>query len=153
MEDKLPHDQVCPSVGWFVGRSGWLVGWSVLKVGKFHFHAPRAWKNISSRRSFTLESTILLLYFQAFIPLRYIGCIIRYRRMGSRPPVVGFLIFLLGLGRPAKFYIREYTSGNLRKHWSQGYCVQTALNTSFALLSQLENRRQLCVCFDSKVSC
>ena len=30
------------------------------------------------------------------------------------------------------------------------YCVQTALNTSFVLLSQLEDRRQLCVCF---VSC
>ena len=41
-----------------------------------------------------------------------------------------------------------YTSGNLRKNSSPGYCVQTALNTSFAILSQLENRRQLCVCFD-----
>ena len=24
--------------------------------------------------------------------------------------------------------IREYTSGNVRNNWSQGYCVQTALN-------------------------
>ena len=31
-------------------------------------------------------------------------------------------------------------------------CVQTALNTRFALLSQLENWRQLCVCFEA-VSC
>ena len=46
-------------------------------------------------------------------------------------------------------YIREYTSGNLRKIWSQGYCVQTALNTSFALLLLLENRRQVCVFFIS----
>ena len=30
---------------------------------------------------------------------------------------------------------------------------QTALTTNFALLSQLENRRQLCVCFDPKDSC
>ena len=44
-------------------------------------------------------------------------------------------------------------SGNLRKIWSLGYCVHTALNTSFALLSQLKNRRQLCVCLASKVSC
>ena len=42
-------------------------------------------------------------------------------------------------------YYREFTSGNLRKNWNQGYCEQTALNTSFAPLSQLENRRQLCV--------
>ena len=39
-------------------------------------------------------------------------------------------------------------SGNLRKIWSQGYCVQTALNVSFVLLSLLENRRQCCVNFD-----
>ena len=45
---------------------------------------------------------------------------------------------------PEKLYIREYTSGNLRKKWS--YCLQTALNISCALLSQqLENWRQLCV--------
>ena len=36
--------------------------------------------------------------------------------------------------KPEKLYIREYTSGNLCKNWSQGYCVQTALKTSFALL-------------------
>ena len=53
--------------------------------------------------------------------------------------------------KPEKLYIREFASGNLRENWSQGYCVQTALNTSFALLSQLEIRRQLCVCFDSAV--
>ena len=46
-------------------------------------------------------------------------------------------------------YIREYTSGSLRKIWSQGYCVQTALNTSFALLLLLENRCQVCVFFIS----
>ena len=51
---------------------------------------------------------------------------------------------------PEKLYIREYTSGNLRKNWSQGFCVQTAMNTSFALRSQLENRRQLCVCLTPK---
>ena len=34
-----------------------------------------------------------------------------------------------------------------------GYCVQTALNTSFVLTMQLINWRQLCFCFDSKVSC
>ena len=49
-------------------------------------------------------------------------------------------------------YYREFTSGNLRKNWNQGYCEQTALNTSFALLPQLENRRQLCVCYDLKSS-
>ena len=45
--------------------------------------------------------------------------------------------------------IREYSSGNLRKKWSQGGCmyiVQTYLNTSFAFLSKL------CICFDSTVS-
>ena len=52
-----------------------------------------------------------------------------------------------------KLYIREYTSGNLRKNLSQGYCVQTALTTSFALLSQMAIRIQLCICFDSKVGC
>ena len=46
-------------------------------------------------------------------------------------------------GAPPKFL-------DLLNNWSQGYCVQTALNTSFALLSPLENRRQLCVCFDLK---
>ena len=52
-----------------------------------------------------------------------------------------------------KLYIREYTSNILRKNWSQGYCVQTALNTSFALLLlQQAIRRQLCICF-VKVSC
>ena len=30
-------------------------------------------------------------------------------------------------------YIREYTSGNLCKNQSQGYCVQMTLNKSFAL--------------------
>ena len=49
---------------------------------------------------------------------------------------------LESLINPEKLYIREYTSGNLRKNWSQGYCVQTP----FSVLSQLENRRQLCVC-------
>ena len=42
----------------------------------------------------------------------------------------------------------------LRKNSSQGYCVQTALNwTNSALSSQLTIWRQLCVCFESKVSC
>ena len=36
-------------------------------------------------------------------------------------------------------------------NWSQG--LQTALQTSFALLLQLTIRRQLCLCFYSKVSC
>ena len=35
----------------------------------------------------------------------------------------------------------------LGKNRSQGYGVQTELNTSFALISQLAIRRQLCVCF------
>ena len=48
-------------------------------------------------------------------------------------------------------YSREFTSGNLRENRSQGYCVLTDLDTSLALLSQLENWRQLCVCFDSKI--
>ena len=52
-----------------------------------------------------------------------------------------------------KSFIREYTSGILRKNWSQGYCLQKALKISFALLSHIENRRRLCVCSDSKVSC
>ena len=47
-----------------------------------------------------------------------------------------------------KLYIREYTSGYLRKTWSQAYCLQTALIVSFACFSQLTNRRQYCVCFD-----
>ena len=34
-------------------------------------------------------------------------------------------------------YIREYASGNVRKNWNQGYCVQTA-----------SKWLQLCVCFD-----
>ena len=33
-------------------------------------------------------------------------------------------------------YIRDCTSGNLRKKWSHGYFVQTALNTNFALTMQ-----------------
>ena len=37
------------------------------------------------------------------------------------------------------------TSGSLRRNWGQGYCVQTALNTSFALLSLVEDRRRLCL--------
>ena len=43
------------------------------------------------------------------------------------------------------------SSGNLGKNLSQGYCVQTALNNSFALVSQLANQR-LCVCFDSEAA-
>ena len=42
-------------------------------------------------------------------------------------------------------YVRKFT----QKNWSQCYCVQTALNTRPALTI----RRQLCVCFGSKVSC
>ena len=42
----------------------------------------------------------------------------------------------------------EEWTGLFRKNWS--YCVQTALNTSFALKMQLTIRRQLCVCFDSQ---
>ena len=44
-------------------------------------------------------------------------------------------------------FTREYTPGK-RKTWNQGYCVQAALNISFALLSQLTDRRHFCVCFD-----
>ena len=44
--------------------------------------------------------------------------------------------------------VREYMSGNLRKKLESGLLS----TNSFALLSQLENRRKLCVCFDSKVS-
>ena len=33
------------------------------------------------------------------------------------------------------------------------YIVQTNLNASFALLSQLTIRRQFAFCFDSRVSC
>ena len=39
------------------------------------------------------------------------------------------------LFHPEKQYIRENTSGNLRKTFGQGYCVQTVLNTSFALIA------------------
>ena len=51
------------------------------------------------------------------------------------------------LAEAQKLYIREYTSGNIHKIWNQGYCLQTALNTSFALLSRLAIRRQFWVCF------
>ena len=50
-------------------------------------------------------------------------------------------------------YAPAYTSRVYCKNLSQGCCVQTALNTSFPLPTQLTNWRQLCVCFDSKVSC
>ena len=60
-------------------------------------------------------------------------------------PKIGVLFY------PEKLYSREYTSGNLRKKsWSQGHCVQSALNTSFASTLQLPIRRQLGVCFDSQ---
>ena len=35
-----------------------------------------------------------------------------------------------------KLYIRGYTSGNLRKSWSQGYCGQTALKILVVLFSR-----------------
>ena len=68
-----------------------------------------------------------------------------------RPPCS--LKHLSGWTASEKLYIGEYTSGNLTKNWSWGYCILTALNTSFALFSQMAIRRQLCDRFDSKVSC
>ena len=47
-----------------------------------------------------------------------------------------------------RIYVRKFK----QKYSSQVYCIQTTLNTRFALLSQLENRRHLCVCFDSAKS-
>ena len=57
---------------------------------------------------------------------------------GFRPVSIREIVYL-------RTCVRKFT----QKNWSQCYCVQTALNTRPALTI----RRQLCVCFGSKVSC
>ena len=45
--------------------------------------------------------------------------------------IITIIIIIAALFQPEKLYIEEYTSGNSIQ--KLGYCVQTALNTSFAL--------------------
>ena len=60
----------------------------------------------------------------------------------SKPtPLTLFILNVHIYTSPEKFYIREYTSGSLRKNWNISFAADMAI------------RRQLCVGFDSKVSC
>ena len=52
------------------------------------------------------------------------------------------LISAAGWSKPEKLYIRECTSGNLRKNWSQGYCVQTAVDPELEFQAQEKRNSQ-----------
>ena len=149
------------SVGWPVSLSQFPQ-----KSGKFHFQAPIGALDYLTKNQYIffketdrdyLQQRYFILYnvfinycvfledFKIFWTLAFF-CF----------PSVSVCVYTTGkiLRKNTIFSEHPVEHMSERKNWSQGYCLQAALNTGFASLSQLAIRRQLCVLrFDSKVSC